>query len=75
VELQSWWSSPQVLDTTGCGDAYHGAFLFGLLRGLPLPQTAALASAAAALNGQAFGGRAALPCLPEVEAFLRARVR
>ena len=65
---------PQVVDTTGCGDAYHGAFLFGLLRGLPLRQTAALASAVAALNSQALGGRAALPSLPQVEAFLRAQV-
>lgn len=65
---------PQVVDTTGCGDAYHGAFLFGLLRGLPLLQTAALASAVAALNSQALGGRAALPSLPQVEAFLRAQV-
>ena len=25
---------PSAVDTTGCGDSYHGAFLFGLLRGL-----------------------------------------
>ncbi len=62
-----------MVDTTGCGDAYHGAFLFGLLRGMELRQTARLASAAAALNARALGGRAALPSLPQVERFLRTR--
>ena len=37
-------------------------------------ETAALASAVAALNSQGLGGRAALPTLPEVEAFLIAQV-
>jgi sugar/nucleoside kinase (ribokinase family) len=59
-----------IVDTTGCGDCYHGAFLFGLARGLPLEQTARLASAAAALNARALGGRAGLPTLAQVEAFL-----
>jgi sulfofructose kinase len=52
-----------VVDTTGCGDAYHGAFLFGLCRGMSLQQTAALASAVAALNTRQMGGRTALPNL------------
>ncbi len=64
---------PTVVDTTGCGDSYHGAFLFGLLRKYPLHETAALASAVAALNSQALGGRAALPTLPQVTAFLKTR--
>ena len=64
---------PDVLDTTGCGDSYHGAFLFGLARGLDLEQTAALASAVAALKTQGLGGRSALPSLKQVAAFLSAR--
>ncbi len=63
---------PAVADTTGCGDAYHGAFLFGLLRAYSLAQTAALASAVAALNSRRLGGRAALPSLDEAQAFLSA---
>jgi sulfofructose kinase len=31
---------PNVVDTTGCGDSYHGAFLFGLLKGMELEQIA-----------------------------------
>jgi len=64
---------PDVVDTTGCGDSYHGAFLFGLLQGLDLEQTAALASAVAALNSQALGGRTGLPTLNQVTSFLAAR--
>jgi sugar/nucleoside kinase (ribokinase family) len=60
----------EVVDTTGCGDSYHGAFLFGLLRGYGLEKTASLASATAALNSQRLGGRSGLPNLKEVETFL-----
>lgn len=62
---------PRVVDTTGCGDSYHGAFLFGLLRGYPLRQTAALASAVAAISAQHLGGRAGLPSREQVRDFLQ----
>ena len=61
---------PQAVDTTGCGDSYHGAFLFGLARGFDLARTASLASAVAALNTRQLGGRVGLPTLAEVKAFL-----
>ncbi len=60
----------EIVDTTGCGDSYHGAFLFGLLRGMPLAKTAALASAVAGLNTQRLGGRAGLPTLGQALEFL-----
>lgn len=60
----------QVVDTTGAGDAYHGAFLFGVARGLSLRDCARYASAAGALNTRRLGGRSALPTLAEVETFL-----
>ncbi len=59
-----------VIDTTGAGDAYHGAFLFALARGYALRDSACMASAAGALNTRALGGRAALPTLAEIESFL-----
>jgi sulfofructose kinase len=61
---------PRVVDTTGCGDSYHGAFLYGLLREMPLEKTASFASAVAALNSQRLGGREGLPTLEQVMAFL-----
>jgi len=68
---QPAYQLPGLVDTTGCGDSYHGAFLFGLLRGLGLQQTASFASAVAALNSQHLGGRSGLPTYQRVEAFLR----
>jgi sugar/nucleoside kinase (ribokinase family) len=65
---------PDVVDTTGCGDAYHGAFLFGLAHGMSMIQTARLASAVAALNTRRLGGKAALPDLETAEAFINSSV-
>jgi sugar/nucleoside kinase (ribokinase family) len=59
-----------VVDTTGAGDAFHGAFLYGLLQGWELECTATFANAVAAINCTHLGGRVGLPSLSEVEAFL-----
>jgi ribokinase len=40
----------QATDTTGCGDVFHGAYAFGLARGLSLPERVKLAAAAAAVH-------------------------
>jgi sulfofructose kinase len=64
---------PQVVDTTGCGDSYHGAFVFGLLKGLGLERTASFASGVAAMNSQHLGGRIGLPTYGQVQAFLADR--
>jgi sulfofructose kinase len=58
------------VDTTGCGDSYHGGFLAGLLRGFPPERAATIASAVAALNSQHLGGRAGIPGFDEVTQFL-----
>ncbi|MFZ5918845.1 MAG: carbohydrate kinase family protein [Chloroflexota bacterium] len=60
-----------VVDTTGAGDAFHGAFLYGLLQNWDARETARFANAVAALNCRSLGGRAALPTLAEARAFLR----
>jgi sulfofructose kinase len=64
---------PTTVDTTGCGDSYHGAFLAGLLRGFSVEKTATLASAVAALNSQHLGGRSGIPRFAEVMNFLASR--
>ncbi len=58
------------VDTTGCGDVFHGGYIFGLLRGWDLPRTVRFAAACAALKTRALGGRTAIPTLPEVLTFL-----
>jgi ribokinase len=59
------------VDTTGCGDVFHGGYIYGLLQSWPLPQTLRFASACAALKTLAMGGRTAIPTLSEVEDFLQ----
>lgn len=58
-----------IVDTTGCGDVFHGALLAARLRGLPWPGCARLAAAAAALSATALGGRGFLPSWDEAEDF------
>ena len=60
----------RVVDTTGAGDVYHGAFAYAVARGEDLPAAMRFASAAAALSCRALGGRAGLPTLEEVEHLL-----
>jgi len=55
----------RVVDTTGAGDVFHGAFVVGLVEGWPLRRTAAFASAAGAIICRTLGGRAGLPTRDE----------
>ncbi len=59
-----------VVDTTGAGDVFHGAFAYGLALGKPLAENLRFASAAAALSTRGLGGRARLGTMGEVEALL-----
>ncbi len=49
-----------VVDTTGAGDVYHGAFLHAHLKGMELKACMRFASAAAGLKCRALGGRQGL---------------
>ncbi|HEY60802.1 MAG TPA: carbohydrate kinase family protein [Anaerolineae bacterium] len=59
-----------VKDTTGAGDCFHAAFLYGILANWELSRCLEFASAAAALSVQKIGARQGLPILKEVEQFL-----
>jgi sugar/nucleoside kinase (ribokinase family) len=61
----------QAVDTTGCGDVFHGAYAAALARDLPLVARIEFATAAAALKATAPGGQAGIPTRAAVEAFLR----
>lgn len=58
------------IDTTGAGDVFHGAYLYGILRGLDLPAAIRFASAVAALKCTRIGGRAGIPKTAEALDFL-----
>lgn len=49
-------TSCNVVDVTGCGNAYNGAFLRSLMRGDSLTDAGAWGSAAAASMAEATGG-------------------
>jgi ribokinase len=60
----------EALDTTGAGDVFHGAYIFGLLGGLSLTDTTLFASAVAAMKCTRIGGRAGIPDRAAVLRFL-----
>lgn len=61
------------VDTTGAGDAFHGAFALALAEGRTTEDCARIACAVAAMKCTRLGGRAGLPTRPEMEAFLARR--
>jgi sugar/nucleoside kinase (ribokinase family) len=57
----------KTVDTTGAGDIFHGAFLYGLVRGMPTEDILEFSCAAAALNCPAVGARGKIATLQEIE--------
>jgi sulfofructose kinase len=57
---------PNVVDTTGCGDIFHGVFLYGVLKDFPLEKSVRYASAAGAIASTRLGGRQSIPSLDEI---------
>ena len=57
-----------VVDTTGAGDVFAGAFAYGIIRDMPLEQTTRLANVAAGLSCSGIGGRGAIPSFEEAKA-------
>ena len=51
------------MDTTGCGDVFHGGFIFGLLKGWNVDRCLDFAAWAAAMVSLQLGGRAGIPSL------------
>jgi sulfofructose kinase len=60
-----------VLDTTGAGDVFHGAFIYGLLQNWPLEDMIRFSHAVAAMKCMCIGARRGIPTLSEVREFLK----
>ncbi len=60
----------EVKDTTGAGDVFHGAYLYGLLRSWSLRDIAVFSTGVSALKCTRMGGRRSAPKLSEVLEFL-----
>ncbi len=63
----------RVVDKTGAGDCFHGAFCFGLTRGLSVPEAITFASAAAALDCTRLGARGGAPTYEQTIDFMKAQ--
>jgi len=62
--------SIDAVDTTGAGDAFHGAFAVALADGATIDECARRACAVAAMKCTRLGSRAGLPTADELDAFL-----
>ncbi|WP_282147823.1 carbohydrate kinase family protein [Algibacter lectus] len=56
-----------VVDTTGCGDAFHGSYAAALLEGKNLKDRLQFASAYSSIIAKHFGGRSYFPSTEEIE--------
>ena len=59
------------VDTTGAGDIFHGAFVFGVLQDWPVERTLEFSCAAAALNCTVLGARGGIKSVEEIERLMR----
>ena len=59
-----------VVDTTGAGDVFHGAFAYAYIQGWSVDKCFDFASATAAIKCTRLGGRTAIPTRKEVIKFL-----
>jgi sugar/nucleoside kinase (ribokinase family) len=63
----------ETVDTTGCGDVFHGAYAAALREGRPVEERLRFAAAVAALKATRVGGQKGIPTRGEVEKFLGER--
>jgi sugar/nucleoside kinase (ribokinase family) len=62
--------SVDVVDTTGAGDVFHGAFAFGMTKGWDTDRCAEFAGAVAAVKCTRLGGRTGIPDLARTLEYL-----
>lgn len=58
------------VDTTGCGDVFHGAYALSLAEGQPIDERLPFAAAAAALKAKHSGGPRSIPDRAQLNALL-----
>ncbi|NLT74843.1 MAG: hypothetical protein GXX94_11750 [Chloroflexi bacterium] len=63
----------RAVDTTGCGDSFHGAFTYAMAKGFDQHEAIRFSSAVAGLKATKLGGRSGLPTLEAVTQFMSER--
>jgi sulfofructose kinase len=58
------------VDTTGCGDVFHGAYAACIAQGESVDTTVRIATAAAGIKATQPGGRAGIPDRAAIDRFL-----
>lgn len=58
-------------DTTGAGDVYHGAFLFGIIHGWSVKDIMVFSSAVSSIKCMSYGGRNGIPDFDAAMKFLK----
>ena len=54
------------VDSTGAGDIFHGAFIYGLVKGWDIARALEFSNAAAALNCTAIGARGGIASVERI---------
>jgi sulfofructose kinase len=76
---QQFYYSPAysvpVVDSTGAGDIFHAAFIYGLLQDWPVQRTLDFSCAAAALNCMAAGARGGIQPLEDIHRLMSSAER
>jgi sulfofructose kinase len=67
--------SVPVVDSTGAGDIFHAAFIYGLLQNWPVQRTLDFSCAAAALNCMAAGARGGIQPLEQIHRLMSSAER
>ena len=60
----------KVVDSTGAGDVFHGAFIYGLLQGWSAEESARFASAVSTIKCTRLGGSAGIPTRDVVDKYM-----
>jgi len=61
----------KAVDSTGAGDVYHGAYIYGLFQGWNMPECMRFASAVSAIKCKEMGARKGIPSLEETREFMK----
>jgi ribokinase len=68
-EIRSLGHEIRAVDTTGCGDVFHGGYIYGLLRGWEVEARLDFAAWAASRVALRLGGRTGIPSADEWKGF------